>query len=373
MNTAAAAAIPYERQADPETNRTCGAACLSMVYRSFGQDIPQAEIWSAIAKENRFGSLASTTHLMARDALARGFSAVAIQARHPLVVLRLCRDVGIRPILNHRLQADAPTGHYTVLVDIDDKSVVLHDPFHGPSRRLSHAEILELWQPRFPNAEIAGNVVIGVVAGPAAAVSCALCRTPIPASVPCPRCHQPVGLQPGALLGCVSSTCIGRMWNYLCCASCDYTWTWNLETSPTEAIATGFPNGPSLPGPAGAPTPRAPAAPALDEDSGKLAQLFGALDKFCNHILSLPDVAGHPEIKQQIAFIAASKQTLKVAQAEGVAHLKAVQEELTKMTQAAKQREEAHQKRLEQLNKPSPSLDGNALGRAFLKNLGLIS
>src|SRR5580704_4148951 len=100
--SALAAVIPYERQSDPQTSRRCGAACLSMVYRSFGKEIPQDEIWPAVAKQNRFGSLASTTHLMARDALSRGFSALAFQARHPLQALLLCRNAGIRAILNHR-------------------------------------------------------------------------------------------------------------------------------------------------------------------------------------------------------------------------------------------------------------------------------
>ena len=31
---------------------------------------------------------------------------------------------------------------------------------------------------------------------------------------------------------------------------------------------------------------------------------------------------------------------------------------------------EAHRKRMEELNRPSPPLDGNALGRALLKSLG---
>jgi len=150
----AAAAIPYERQSDAQTNRDCGAACLSMVYRSLGQAVAQAEIWPAIAKENRFGSISSTTHLMAKDALSRGFAALAFQARHPLLSLQQCRDLGIRAILNHRLNPQRPTGHYTVLVDIDDKDVVLHDPFYGPSRQLSHAELLDLWQPNFPGSEI---------------------------------------------------------------------------------------------------------------------------------------------------------------------------------------------------------------------------
>src|SRR5271169_808234 len=115
------AVIPYEKQTDPKTSRMCGAACLSMVYRSFGKEVPQAEIWPAIAKVNRFGSLASTTHLMTQDALGRGFAAVAIQARHPIQALRLCKEAGIRTILNHRLEPGSRAGHYSVMLDIDFK------------------------------------------------------------------------------------------------------------------------------------------------------------------------------------------------------------------------------------------------------------
>jgi len=125
MNAMQNVTIPYERQSEPETGRTCGSACLSMVYRSLGKEIPQMQIWPSIAKPNRAGNLASTTHLMAQDALTRGFSAIAVQVRYPLQALRICRNSGIRAILNHRLQQDAPTGHYTVMVDLDDKNVVL--------------------------------------------------------------------------------------------------------------------------------------------------------------------------------------------------------------------------------------------------------
>src|ERR1700688_4291454 len=125
--------IPYEKQADTKSSRMCGAACLSMVYRSFGKDVPQSEIWAKIAKVNRFGSLASTTHLMAQDALGRDLSAVAFQARHPIQALRLCREGGARAILNHRAEMLSPNGHYSVMVDLDAKNVYLHDPFFGPS------------------------------------------------------------------------------------------------------------------------------------------------------------------------------------------------------------------------------------------------
>jgi hypothetical protein len=360
------ASIPYEKQSDSQSNRSCGAACLSMVYRSFGKEVPQEQIAPAIIKPNRFGHLASTTHLMAKDALNRGFCAVAIQARHPLQALRLCQERGIRAILNHRLRSDVATGHYTVMVNLDDSTVVLHDPFFGPSRHVSHSELLDLWRPHFANSEIVGGILIGITAGPLPTPACEFCRTPSLASVECPNCKQPVPLQPGALLGCVNSRCIARMWNYICCPSCDYQWTFGAQ--PTEGLAPDSPRGPDRPSSTPSPDPRV--SPDAPQDPLNLEKLFAELDKFCNHILGLPAAANHPELRRQIDFITSGKERLRLAQIEELAHRKARFEQLAAMGQVAQQREQAHRQRMEELNTPAPPLDGDALGRALLKNLG---
>jgi Peptidase C39 family len=364
-----ATAIPYEKQSDPESNRTCGAACLSMVYRSLGKEVPQAEIWPTIAKVNRFGSLASTTHLMAQDALTRGFAAVVIQARYPLQVLRQCRDSGVRAILNHRLKKDSPAGHYTVFVDIDDKSVTLHDPFFGPAQRLSHAELLDLWHPRLPNAEISGHVLIGIAAQTSAGAECWLCHTPVPPGAECPNCKKIVSLRPAAVLGCTNNFCLTRLWNCICCPFCDHTWTFSFAArvsgtfipAPTEPAAQR----------AATPVTPAPQAAPAEKDPLNLERLFAELDKFCNHILAIPAAANHPDVKAQLDFISASKEKLKLAVAEDIAHRKARMEQLAQLQKAAKQKEEEHRKKMKELAKPSPPLDGDALGRALLKNLGL--
>ncbi len=359
--SATKAPIPYEMQADPQTNRTCGAACLSMVYRSFGKQVPQAEIWPAIAKQNRFGSLASTTHLMAQDALTRGFAAVALQAREPLQALRFCCQSGTRAILNHRPTHDSPTGHYSVLVDMDERDVVLHDPFYGPDRRVPHAELLELWQPRLPNSEIVGYVLIGIAAQPTTLTSCWLCHTPMPPSVACPRCKQPVALQPSALLGCVSSDCLSRTWNFICCPFCDSGFSLSAQDGSSGVIQS------SPPVPAAADGP--PTMPR-QEQTLDLSKVFAEIDKFCGLVLTLPGAANHPAIKKQLDFIASSKEKLKLAQIQALVHRKAHQEQLAKIVQTAEQNAEAHRKKIEELNRPSPPLDGNALGHALLKNLG---
>jgi Peptidase C39 family len=351
--------IPYEKQADPQTSRMCGAACLAMVYRSFGKETPQAEIWPAISKPNQFGNLASTTHLMAQDALTRGFSAVAIQARHPLQALRLCHESGIRAILNHRLQNDSATGHYTVMVDLDDKGVVLHDPSFGPSRRLSQAALLGLWQPHFSNSEIVGNVLIAIAADPPAVPACQFCHTPIPPSVECPRCKNLIGLRPGAVLGCMNQNCIARMWGYICCPACDFMW----DSGSAQAGATGNPLM------ADAPAPDKGASGDATEPAS-LNQMFEALDKFVNHAKSVPGMADHAELQQQLQILTSSKAALKLALAEATVYGQVHQNRLAAFAQAAKERGEAHRKKVEELNSPSPPLDGNALGRALLKNLG---
>jgi hypothetical protein len=349
---AAEVTIPYERQSDRQSRRMCGAACLTMVYGSFGKNIPQAQIWPLITEPNEFGSLACTTHLMVSHARNQGLDSVAIQARNPLEVLRLCREGNIRVILNHRLKSDGPTGHYSVFVDMDDASVILHDPFVGPFQRLSHTELLELWQPANagPKSEITGNILIAIAPPAPAKPACHVCQIPLPADVPCPQCQHSVHLQPAALVGCVGDTCQARMWNYICCPACDFTWTFSVKPANPETSAAD-PEG----------------------DPWQLARLFAALDSFCNQIRDMPDAATHPDIKRQLDLIGSSKEQLKNAQAEHLIHLEIQKEHLAASTQAAKQQEEAHRQRTADLNRQIPPLDGNSLGRALLKNLGFVN
>ncbi len=369
--SATAPAVPYEKQFDMQASRTCGAACLSMVYRSLGQEVPQRLIWPLIAKKNIYGSIASTTHLMAADAVTRGLSAVAIQARHPLQALRVCRDSGIRAILNHRLQPDSPAGHYTVFVDIDEVNVKLHDPYFGPSRRLTHDVFLDLWQPRLPNSEIVGNFLIGVAAESADAPACEVCHTALVKRVQCPRCKNAVSLEPLALLGCMNNACAARLWNYVCCPTCDLTWNFTVEPPRSSAAASTSAPPASVSAPAGSTAPPpAPTAPSA-ADPLSFGKLFEELDKFCNHILTIPGAANHPEIKKQCDFIKSSKEQMLLAHAESIANRKLHQDQLAAFAQAAQQRQQAHQKKLDELNKPLGPIDGDALARALLKNLGI--
>ena len=350
-----ATVIPYEQQAEQLTGRACGAACLSMAYRSFGKQVAQTEIWPVIAKANRFGQISSTTYLMAQDALKRGFSAVAIQARHPLQALRLSKAAGIRAILNHRVQRDSAAGHYSILVDICAKEVVVHDPLFGAARRLSHAELMELWLPQVPNSEIVGGVLIAIAdAGLPAQPACEFCRTPMLSSVDCPRCSKTVGLEPGAVLGCIQDGCIARIWNWICCPACDYVFTLKAGAAagaPVEA----------QPSAAGTAVP----VPAID-----LAKLFAEVDKFTSQVLSIPAAANNPDVRKKLEFVEASKEQIKVAHAEDLARRVTVFGQLAAFEEKNKQEKEAQLKKMEDRNAAAAPLDGDALGDAMLRNLG---
>jgi hypothetical protein len=347
MSASPSPTLPYERQLDLHNNRLCGAASLSMIYRSFSKAIPQAEIWPRISKLNRLGSVGSATYLMAQDALSRGFAALAIQARHPLQVLRLCRDNDIRAVLNHRIREDSPAGHYTVLVEIDGDSVVVHDPYFGPSRRLATTALLELWQPRYPNAEITGNMLIGIAEQSTVLPRCQVCGTLMPPAVNCPTCGQAVALQPAVLLGCVGANCPARMWNYVCCPFCDYTWSFSVEPSQTQEAVS-------------------------EEKLWNLDRVFGEIDKFCAHVLSLPAAANRSDMLQYLDFLKASKDKLKMAQTEELSYLQMRQAQLTQLQQQSRQDEASLLKQQEEINQPAQALDGNALGQALLKDLGLL-
>ena len=375
-------AIPYEKQEDASSNRMCGAACLAMVYRSLagpraevprarGRDrrsgigvsprgkerrggrrrsaeLTQAEIWPEISRPNASGSVSSATNLMVAHARRRGYAAVAIQARYPLVALLNCRNLGVRAILNHRLRPDAGAGHFTVLVDVGPAATLLHDPFYGPDRRVPHAQLLELWQPNVPGSEITGNVLIGVAARPIAFPRCPVCGTPIPEEVACPRCAAPVSLQPKAVLGCVGDpSCLGRMWNYVCCPACDHMWSF-----------------------ATAPRPPQP-SPAAEEGPWQLGPLLEELDTFRRRVLAVPGMASRPDVKAQLGLLDRYKLDLRLAEKEEAALARQREEQLSAMKERFGAQAAAAEKARDEAAKPAPAPDGAALGEALLKELGI--
>lgn len=210
--------IPYERQQETGRNRMCGAAALSMVYHSLGLTCTQTELWPRIAVTDRQGTCFAMTYLLCQNALQLGLHAVTIRAKDPLRILQICSGYSIRAILNHRLKSNSPLGHYTVLVDITSQHVIVHDPQFGQSRRITNADLLNLWQ---PSDEITGKILIALTDTKSSINVCSRCGATIAESISCTKCNRRIPLQPVVALGCLKDSCPERTWEHIICPYCD--------------------------------------------------------------------------------------------------------------------------------------------------------
>jgi hypothetical protein len=134
--------------------------------------------------------------------------------------LQRCADPAVRIILNHRLSQEQLAGHYTVLVGISDREIVVHDPLLGPQRRLGRDEFLKLWQPA--GYQVIGRVFLAVAESSPAVSSCSRCGLLLPDTVVCPCCKESISLRPASVLGCGGKRCEARTWDQVFCPGCDW-------------------------------------------------------------------------------------------------------------------------------------------------------
>src|SRR5580700_5734577 len=90
--------FPFEMQ---KTRWSCGAAVLCMVYRSFGIDCNQDQIWEIIEDKSIRGRSCSRAQTLAVDAIGRGLYALVIQVRDPWLLLNRCVEQSVAAIINH--------------------------------------------------------------------------------------------------------------------------------------------------------------------------------------------------------------------------------------------------------------------------------
>jgi hypothetical protein len=213
-----ASVIPYERQKD---DHSCGAAALAMVYRSLGREATQDEIWEKVGRKRATGQWDSRTYLLCQDAIRRGLVGLIIQAQPPgWKVLEACQRHQLRVILHHRVKPHSTQRHFSVLLDLDDESIVLHDPLNGPEQRHGRAAFLELWGASGPGQQ-PGSMLVAL-ADPAGltAYQCPTCNQPT-LTPTCGGCDQPLRLEPAAALGCADRACAAALWSRIHCPSCD--------------------------------------------------------------------------------------------------------------------------------------------------------
>jgi hypothetical protein len=194
-----------------------------MVYRSLGLECTQEELWQKVSRPGYRGSRRAQTYRLAADALERGFTALVLQARQPWALLQQGMAAEARLILNHNIKNAAGqfSGHYSVLVGINDESAILHDPQTGPEQTLSRDDLLKAWESQRFRSEVTGRVLVAIAPAAEPTRACALCAAAIPEAMRCRACAKSFPLHPARVLGCVAADCAARLWDYLYCPFCD--------------------------------------------------------------------------------------------------------------------------------------------------------
>ena len=214
--------IPFEPQQTIGGSRTCGAAALTMTYRSLGLACEQLAVWERVAEDVGSGVKAARTRRLARDARDQGLAAAILQAERPVELFVRLLESGSRVILNHRLDRESRLGHFSVLVGFDGREIRVHDPHHGPNRVLRWPEFAELWSPSEGASEIVGRVLVAIGPLPSSDRICNVCGKSLPDHWTCPRCGQRVSIGPSGAVGCCVPACRDPLWARLYCPHCDW-------------------------------------------------------------------------------------------------------------------------------------------------------
>ena len=214
--------IPFEPQRTIDGSRTCGAAALTMVYRSLGLPCEQLVVWQRVAEEIRTGVKATRTHRLALDACNQGLPAVTLQAEQPDQLLARLLQTGSRVILNHRLDPQSQLGHYSVLLRFDGHKIEIHDPHHGPNRVLPWPEFAELWKPSAEASEIIGHVLVAIGVPPRHSEEHSQCGHELPSHWTCPRCDRPIPTSPADVVRYAANGGGVPLWKRLFCPHCDW-------------------------------------------------------------------------------------------------------------------------------------------------------
>jgi hypothetical protein len=208
--------VPYESQSTPWT---CGAAALTMVYRSFGFFETQDEVWRRIDSNERNKGNSVASHRLAADALKRGFAAMVLRVHGDWLAVRRSFENDARCIVNHRLSDKAVGGHFSVLTEVSGNLVFLNDPSEG-RRRVKVDQFLRLWSTA--SIAVTGGVLVVIGRSCQWPEKCPLCSTePSQADPTCEGCGRLVPLQPFVVLGCLRKDCPMRSWVDLFCPWCD--------------------------------------------------------------------------------------------------------------------------------------------------------
>jgi predicted double-glycine peptidase len=124
----------------PQTEALCGGAAAAMLFRYWGEPHASVQQFAPLV-DRRAGGIADAVLI---DAI-RQRHWIAERLDGSMETLR--REVAARRPSMLLIEDRPQRYHYVVIVGIDDRGVIVHDPAWGPSRRLSFEKLQTVWKP----------------------------------------------------------------------------------------------------------------------------------------------------------------------------------------------------------------------------------
>lgn len=157
--------VPYVQQSQ---GNTCMAAVLSAVYKYYGLNRSEMDIWTT----NKTPRLEGEGYFMlnedvVKDARDNGFSAELIQINlsdlsSVKMTLKQLKNEGVPVIICNQYSKEQPEfGHARIITDISNTSVYMHDPdpkIGGASQGWNWSSFMNSWQKS--GKEVTGGIYI---------------------------------------------------------------------------------------------------------------------------------------------------------------------------------------------------------------------
>ena len=140
--------LPHFQQINSDS---CGAACIQMLFNSWGIDTSQKEIWDKvkIPKEHMPGYYCGTGK-MVEYLLEKEIICSVISTEHPVDVLEFCQNNSLESIVLYHRKPNIPAAHFSVFSYKEGNSVFINDPLlnslEGTNRRINSNTFINLMQ-----------------------------------------------------------------------------------------------------------------------------------------------------------------------------------------------------------------------------------
>lgn len=129
--------VPYFKQ---DTDYSCGPTALQMVFAFYGNRVSEQSLTERLHTKQAFG----TQHRpMIEIANEEGFY-VYVNNDSSLEEIAYLITSNI-PVIIHFIEPSGEEGHYSVVVDVTETHITMHDPWNGSGFKMTIPNFTERW------------------------------------------------------------------------------------------------------------------------------------------------------------------------------------------------------------------------------------